>query len=76
MQVRPFVKIIFAAAALASAFTLPGCQNSAGKAQQAGPPEVAVVEIRPQRVALSGLVHPSGLSRRPQYRQASLLRRA
>jgi membrane fusion protein (multidrug efflux system) len=53
MQVRPFLKVIFAAAALASAFTLPGCQNSAGKAPQAGPPEVAVVEIRPQRVAIT-----------------------
>jgi membrane fusion protein (multidrug efflux system) len=53
MQVRPFVKVIFAAAALASAFTLSGCQNSAGKATQAGPPEVAVVEIKPQRVAIT-----------------------
>lgn len=53
MQVRPFLKVIFAATALASAFTLPGCQNSAGKATQAGPLEVSVVEVQPQRVAIT-----------------------
>jgi membrane fusion protein, multidrug efflux system len=53
MQVRAFVNVIFAAAALASAFILAGCQNSAGKAPQAGPPEVAVVEIKPERVAIT-----------------------
>jgi membrane fusion protein (multidrug efflux system) len=53
MQVRPFVNVILAAAALASAFILAGCQNSAGKAPQAGPPEVAVVEIKPERVAIT-----------------------
>ena len=53
MQVRPQFKMILAAVALASAFILSGCQNSASKAPQAGAPEVAVVEINPQRVAIT-----------------------
>jgi membrane fusion protein (multidrug efflux system) len=54
MQVRPLVKVIFAAAALAAAFILAGCQNSGTKGPgQAGPPEVSVVEVKPQRVAIT-----------------------
>jgi membrane fusion protein (multidrug efflux system) len=54
MQVRPQIKMIFAAAALAAACILVGCQNSTGKApSQAGPPEVSVVEVKPQRVAIT-----------------------
>ena len=41
-------------AALAAALILSGCQNSTGKApSQAGPPEVAVVEMKPERVAIT-----------------------
>jgi membrane fusion protein (multidrug efflux system) len=47
------MKMILAAAVLATACSLAGCQNSAGKAPQAGSPEVAVVEINPQRVAIT-----------------------
>jgi membrane fusion protein (multidrug efflux system) len=32
---------------------LAGCQNSSGKAPQAGPPEVAVVEVKPERVVIT-----------------------
>lgn len=54
MQVRTLVKVIFAAAALAAAFILAGCQNSGTKGPgQAGPPEVAVVEVKPERVAIT-----------------------
>ena len=53
MQVRPPIKMFLAAAALAAAFILSGCQNSAGKATQSGSPEVAVVEIKPERVAIT-----------------------
>ena len=53
MQVRPKIQIILAAAALAAVFILSGCQNSAGKAGQAGALEVTVVEINPQRVVIT-----------------------
>ncbi len=53
MQVRPKMKLILTAAVLAAACILSGCQSSAGKAGQAGPPEVAVVEVKPQRVSIT-----------------------
>jgi membrane fusion protein, multidrug efflux system len=53
MKVRPQIKIILATVLLAAAFILSGCQSSASKATQAGAPEVAVVEISPQRVAIT-----------------------
>ena len=55
MQVSQQIKMIVAAGALAAAWILAGCgQNSTGKAPpQAGPPEVAVVEVKPQRVAIT-----------------------
>jgi len=54
MNVRPLVKIMFAAAALSSAFIPAGCQNSGAKAPgPAGLPEVAVVEMKPERVAIT-----------------------
>ncbi|MGE5790244.1 MAG: efflux RND transporter periplasmic adaptor subunit, partial [Syntrophaceae bacterium] len=53
MRIRPPIKMFLAAAALAAAFILSGCQNSAGKATQSGSPEVAVVEIKPERVVIT-----------------------
>ncbi len=54
MRVRPQVSLIFAAAALFAVCILAGCQNSGAKAPgQAGTPEVAVVEMKPERVAVT-----------------------
>ncbi len=53
MQICALIKTTLAAAALAAVFLLSGCQGSAGKATQAGAPEVAVTEINPQRVAIT-----------------------
>ena len=54
MQVSKQIKMILAAGILAAVWTLAGCgQNSTGKAPQAGPPEVSVVEVKPQRVAIT-----------------------
>lgn len=54
MQVRPHVTMILTAAALFAVCILAGCQNSGAKAPgQAGSPEVAVVEMKPERVAIT-----------------------
>lgn len=55
MQASKQIKMIVAAGALAAVWILAGCgQNSTGKApSQAGPPEVSVVEVKPQRVAIT-----------------------
>jgi len=54
MQVRPHVTMILAAAALLAVCSLAGCQNSGAKAPgPAGPPEVAVVEMKPERIAIT-----------------------
>lgn len=54
MNVRPHIKLILAAAALLAAAIPAGCQNSGAKAPgPAGPPEVAVVEMKPERVAIT-----------------------
>ena len=55
MQISRKIRMIVVAGALAAAWILIGCgQNSTGKApSQAGPPEVSVVEVRPQRVAIT-----------------------
>jgi len=55
MQASKQIKMIVVAGALAAAWILIGCgQNSTGKApSQAGPPEVSVVEVKPQRVAIT-----------------------
>jgi membrane fusion protein (multidrug efflux system) len=53
MQISKQIGVMFAAAALAAVCILGGCQNSAGKATQAGSPEVAVVEVKPERVAIT-----------------------
>ena len=55
MQISRNIRMIVAAGALAALWIPAGCgQNSTGKAPpQAGPPEVAVVEVRPQRVAIT-----------------------
>jgi len=55
MQISPKIRMIVAAGALAAVWALAGCgQNSTGKApSQAGPPEVSVVEVKPQRVAIT-----------------------
>ena len=54
MRVRPQVSLIFAAAALFAVCILAGCQNSGAKAPgQAGTPEVVVVEMKPERVAVT-----------------------
>ncbi|HET6490097.1 MAG TPA: efflux RND transporter periplasmic adaptor subunit [Syntrophales bacterium] len=53
MQIRKQIGVILAAAALAAVCIPAGCQNSAGKATQAGSPEVAVVEVKPERVAIT-----------------------
>ncbi len=55
MQISQKIRMIVAAGALAALWILAGCgQNSTGKApSQAGPPEVAVVEVKPQRVAIT-----------------------
>ena len=54
MNVRPHIKLILAAAALLAAGIPAGCQNSGAKAPgPAGPPEVAVVEMKPERVAIT-----------------------
>jgi len=55
MQISPKIRMIVAAGALAALWILAGCgQNSTGKApSQAGPPEVSVVEVKPQRVAIT-----------------------
>jgi len=46
--------LMTATAVLFGALILAGCgQNSTAKAPQAGPPEVAVVEVKPQRVAIN-----------------------
>jgi membrane fusion protein (multidrug efflux system) len=46
--------MVVAVGALAAAWTLAGCQNSGAKAPgQSGPPEVAVVEVKPERVAIT-----------------------
>lgn len=53
MQVRPQVTMILAAATLCAVCILAGCQNSGTRAPgQAGPPEVAFVEMKPERVAI------------------------
>ncbi len=55
MQISRKIRMIVAAGALAALWIPAGCgQNSTGKApSQAGPPEVAVVEVKPQRVAIT-----------------------
>lgn len=54
MNVRPHIKLILAAAALFAVYILAGCQNSGTKAPgPAGPPEVSVVEVKPERVAIT-----------------------
>ena len=55
MQISRNIRMIVAAGALAALWIPAGCgQNSTGKAPpQAGPPEVAVVEVKPQRVAIT-----------------------
>jgi len=53
MQVRSKIRMILTIAALSAACIMSGCQNSAGKASQAGAPEVAVVEINPERVTIT-----------------------
>ena len=55
MQISRKIRMIVIAGALAAAWILAGCgQNSTGKApSQAGPPEVSVVEVKPQRVAIT-----------------------
>jgi membrane fusion protein, multidrug efflux system len=53
MQASKQIKMFLAVAALAAAFILSGCQNSAGKATQSDSPEVAVVEIKPERVEIT-----------------------
>lgn len=54
MQASKQIKMILAAVALAAPCILAGCQNSGVKAPgQAGPPEVAVVEVKPERVAIT-----------------------
>jgi len=54
MQIRRGYRLIAIAGLLAAAWIPAGCgQGSAGKAQgQAGPPEVAFVEMKPERVAI------------------------
>lgn len=53
MQVSKQIKMILAAGTLAAVWTLAGCgQNSTGKAPS-GPPEVSVVEVKPQRVVIT-----------------------
>ena len=54
MQIRRRYRLIAIAGLLAAAWIPAGCgQGSAGKAQgQAGPPEVAFVEMKPERVAI------------------------
>lgn len=54
MQVRKQSWMIHAAVALAAACFLAGCQNSGAKAPgQAGPPEVAVMGMKFERVAIT-----------------------
>jgi membrane fusion protein (multidrug efflux system) len=54
MKISVKFRMLIAAGALAAAWILAGCgQNSASKATQAGSPEVAVVEINPQRVSIT-----------------------
>ncbi len=54
MNVRPHIKMTLAAAALLAVCILAGCQNSGAKAPgPAGPPEVAVVEMKPERIAIT-----------------------
>lgn len=54
MQVSKKIRLSLTSAALVAAWILAGCgQDSTGKATQAGSPEVAVVEINPQRVAIT-----------------------
>jgi membrane fusion protein (multidrug efflux system) len=54
MKIRLNGRVIVAAGALAVAVILAGCQNSGAKAPgQGGPPEVAVVEVKPERVAIT-----------------------
>ena len=55
MQVSKKIRLSLTAAALVAAWILAGCgQNPAGKApSQAGPAEVTVVEVKPQRVAIT-----------------------
>lgn len=55
MQIRRRYRLIVVAGLLAAAWIPAACgQGSTGKAQgQAGPPEVAVVEVKPERVAVT-----------------------
>jgi len=55
MQISRKIRVIVAVGALAAVWIPAGCgQNSSGKApSQAGSLEVAVVEVRPQRVAIT-----------------------
>jgi membrane fusion protein (multidrug efflux system) len=53
MQVSNHIGAILAAVVLAAVCIPAGCQNSAGKATQAGTPDVAVVEVKPERVAIT-----------------------
>ena len=54
MQVHHQSRAILAVAVLAAACILAGCQASGDKAPgPAGPPEVAVVEMKPERIAIT-----------------------
>ena len=53
MQISRKIRMIIAAGALAAAWILAGCDSTAKAPSQAGSPEVAVVEINPQRVAIT-----------------------
>ena len=54
MQVHHQSRAILAVAVLAAACLLAGCQASGDKAPgPAGPPEVAVVEMKPERIAIT-----------------------
>ncbi|NPV04367.1 MAG: efflux RND transporter periplasmic adaptor subunit [Syntrophaceae bacterium] len=54
MPIRKQNGVILAAAVFAAVSLLAGCQNTAGKGPgQAGPPEVAVVEVKPERIAVT-----------------------